>query len=336
MKFTGEKKHRIILYLLEKINQNQCDNLAKKVSQEFDITATAVYKYLKELQQDNIINNPKRGVYELVSTTKEFELYRSQNEIVDDMLIYQETIYEFVKDLNKNVKSIWSYAFSEMINNVIDHSECEKLHITIMQNYLETLVIISDDGVGIFEKIKKHFNFHTPEESICELFKGKLTTDKENHSGEGIFFTSRMMDEFLIISSGKFFAINKFDDKLLKERNCSKGTLLIMKLSNFTNKTAKEIFDLYVDEDDGFNKTTIPLKNIFDADPVSRSQAKRVCNRLASFKEVRFDFSGIEWMGQGFADQIFRVFQNDNPTVKLTPVNMCDDVEAMYKHVVRG
>lgn len=336
MKFTSEKKHRIILYLLEKINQNQCDNLAKKVSQEFDITATAVYKYLKELQQDNIINNPKRGVYELVSTTKEYELFRSQNEIVDDMLIFQDTIYEFVKDLNKNVKSIWSYAFSEMINNVIDHSECEKLHITIMQNYLETLVIISDDGVGIFEKIKKHFNFHTLEESICELFKGKLTTDKENHSGEGIFFTSRMMDEFLIISSGKFFAINKFDDKLLKERNCSKGTLLIMKLSNFTNKTAKEIFDLYADEDDGFNKTTIPLKNIFDADPVSRSQAKRVCNRLASFKEVRFDFSGIEWMGQGFADQIFRVFQNDNPTVKLIPINMCDDVEAMYKHVVRG
>lgn len=47
------------------------------------------------------------------------------------------------------------------------------------------------------------------------------------------------------------------------------------------------------------------------------------------------DFKEIEWMGQGFADQIFRVFQNENPTVKLKPVNMCADVEAMYMHVLQ-
>ena len=78
----------------------------------------------------------------------------------------------------------------------------------------------------------------------------------------------------------------------------------------------------------------LPLKNIFDADPVSRSQARRVCNRLDKFTEVELDFDSVNWMGQGFAHQIFVVFQNEHPEIRLIPVNMGKDVEAMYRHVV--
>ena len=61
------------------------------------------------------------------------------------------------------------------------------------------------------------------------------------------------------------------------------------------------------------------MKNIFDSSPVSRSQAKRVCNRLENFKEVVLDFEGVQWMGQGFAHQLFVVFANDHPDIQLTP-----------------
>jgi len=40
------------------------------------------------------------------------------------------------------------------------------------------------------------------------LAKGKLTTDPKRHSGEGIFFSSRMFDEFDILSGGVFSHIN--------------------------------------------------------------------------------------------------------------------------------
>ena len=98
---------------------------------------------------------------------------------------------------------MWSYAFSEMINNVMDHSQAENVKIIIEQDYINTHVAILDDGIGIFKKIKEHFGFSTLDEAICELFKGKLTTDMENHSGEGIFFSSKMMDGFFIVSSGR-------------------------------------------------------------------------------------------------------------------------------------
>ena len=168
------------------------------------------------------------------------------------------------------------------------------------------------------------------------MFKGKLTTDEANHSGEGIFFTSKMMDNFLISSSGKIFTSSKFDDDTIFDMNAHiQGTCVLMSLSNFTHKTPKDIFDQYSDVDGSFVTTRIPLKNIFDAAPVSRSQAKRVCNRLEKFAEAILDFEGVEWMGQGFAHQIFVVFKNAHPEITIIPQNMSDSVESMYNHVVK-
>ena len=85
-----------------------------------------------------------------------------------------------------------------------------------------TKVMLIDDSIGIFRKIKEHFNFANLDEAICELFKEKLTTDAENHSGEGIFVTSKMMDMFLIVSDGKIFAATKYENDCvidLSERN---------------------------------------------------------------------------------------------------------------------
>ena len=252
-----------------------------------------------------------------------------------DTLPYSTCLENEIKHLASNVQQIWSYGLSEMVNNVIDHSEAENMHVVVYQNYLTTSVILTDDGIGIFEKIKNHFDLPSIEEAICELFKGKLTTDEANHSGEGIFFTSKMMDDFLIFSSGKIFTSSKFDDdNILNTRECVKGTCVLMSLSNFTHKIPKEIFDQFSNRNGSFVTTKIPLKNIFDAAPVSRSQAKRVCNRLENFVEVILDFDGIEWMGQGFAHQIFVIFKNAHPEMSIVAQNMNESVEGMYNHVV--
>ena len=61
-----------------------------------------------------------------------------------------------------------------------------------------------------------------------------------------------------------------------------------------------------------------------------------MCNRLENFEEVILDFEGVDWMGQGFAHQIFVVFQNSHPDISVVPKNMNDSVESMYKHVVKS
>ena len=335
MKFNDEKKQSIIIYMLEKIDKND-DRISKAVAESFDVNQNTIHTYINELVDNNIIRRVKRGKYELVKKEYEYELKRSKGELDTDTYAYEHCLFDLIKEYGQNVEAIWSYAFSEMINNVMDHSQAENVKIIIEQDYINTHVAILDDGIGIFKKIKEHFGFSTLDESICELFKGKLTTDMENHSGEGIFFSSKMMDDFFIVSSGKIFTNNKYgNSKIIKlaDENII-GTGVYMSLSNFSHRNPQEVFDLYANIDGGFIKTKIPLKNIFDTSPVSRSQAKRVCNRLDKFKEIVIDFDGIQWMGQGFAHQIFVIFSREHPDMQLIPINMNEDVTKMYVHVM--
>ena len=101
------------------------------------------------------------------------------------------------------------------------------------------------------------------------LFKGKLTTDNENHSGEGIFFTSRVMDHFGALSSNRMFSQDNTLESLLDLEHTSSsmqrykdkpGTLIIMGLVNESNRSLKEVFDMYSSVDGGFTITNIPMK----------------------------------------------------------------------------
>ena len=99
-------------------------------------------------------------------------------------------------DLPDNVKAIWAYGFSEMLNNAIDHSSGTGVFIQFERTAVNTEITICDDGEGIFKKIQRELQLNDERHAVLELVKGKLTTDPERHSGEGIFFTSRMFDEF--------------------------------------------------------------------------------------------------------------------------------------------
>lgn len=334
MKFSEEKKNSIKMYILEKIEQNT-SNVSGYVSRELGISQNTVCNYIKELLADGAIIKSKRGQYELVTKRFAYVLKRSKGHLEHDTYAYDAYVYPLIQKLPSGIEHIWSYAVSEMVNNVIDHSGAEDLFIQIEQNYLTTRVMLCDNGIGIFKKIKEHFSFATLDDAVCELFKGKLTTDASNHSGEGIFFTSKMMDLFLILSDGKVFTTSKYEnDHIFDQPEAATGTCVIMELSNFTNKNAAEIFDMYSGTEGSFCKTKIPLKNIFDKAPISRSQAKRICHRLEHFKEVVLDFSGIDWMGQGFAHQLFVVYQNAHPEIIFTPIHMEESVKKMYDHVM--
>ena len=296
MRFKEEQKERIIFYLLEKIKQGK-ENISRTVSEEFGINQATVHSYLNELMDSGVIRRVKRGEYTLVVSEYEYTLHRSEGDLDTDTYAYERCLKEHIADLPQNVRGIWAYAFSEMVNNVMDHSEAETMRVIIRRDYLDTQALILMKSL---------------DEAIQELFKGKLTTDEKNHSGEGIFFTSKLMDEFFILSDGKVFTNNRYDvSQVFDLPEMAGGTGVFMQLSNFTRKNSQEVFDMFSNVDGGFTKTRIPIKNMFDADPVSRSQAKRVCNGLNRFREVEIDFSGVDWMGQGFAHQIFVVFHTD-------------------------
>lgn len=236
------------------------------------------------------------------------------------------------------------------VNNVIEHSKGENLYISIYTNCLYSRVIIVDDGEGVFRTLLKYMEkngWDKPdlEDALIELYKGKITSKAENHSGEGIFFSSKMMDTFMIWSDSTIYVNGNAKNPptiqsylLAHASRIEKiGTFVYMSLENESERKIEEVFDLYADIDEGFVKTRIPIKEAcINGEPVARSQARRICNRLDTFKEVVLDFSDIEFMGQGFSDELFRVYALAHPQVLLRPVNMLPSVARMVRHVARG
>ena len=99
-----------------------------------------------------------------------------------------------------------------------------------------------------------------------------------------------------------------------------------------TERTTKEIFDEYTSDDFVFNKTKITVhlaKDYLGHDFVSRSLAKRILMNVEKFKIIVLDFENIDNIGQGFADEVFRVFKNKNPDITIVPVNMNEEIEFM-------
>lgn len=336
MSFTKEKREQIKKYILEKCGGADC---AKKTAEVFGISLNTAYRYMRELEKDNIIQK-KEKKYTLISDGELISLHRAAGDLVAEDQIYEKYIDKYICKFPENIQRIWQYSFMEMMNNAIDHSEAETVDLVISQNYLNTTIIIMDHGIGIFKKIKEYYNYDSLDDAVNELFKGKLTTDSKNHSGEGIFFTSRVLDGFIAVSSGKVFSHDKYTDEQADLKDApifeslkEKGTIIYMQLSNFSNKVLKEVFDMFSDEDGGFTKTRIPIKNIFETYPVSRSQAKRLCHRFEKFQEVELDFKEVSEIGQGFAHEIFVVFQNNHPSIKLVPINTSEEVSKMINHV---
>jgi len=340
MGFTNKKVDRIKRYILENIHHKN-KSIASKVSKNFGISLTTVYRYIKDLEKEGIISKAN-GIYTLKETAHYFEYKVNKKERLEEDVIYKTDIYPFIKDLPANVIKIWQYAFTEMMNNAIDHSESDIIAGVIARNYLNTNIAIIDIGIGIFEKIRSYYEYNSIDDAVLELFKGKLTTDSGNHSGEGIFFTSRMVDIFGAMSDGKIFTHNKYADfyndiesvPSMKKYKNSKGTTIVMFLANFSCRQTKEVFDMFSDIDGGFTKTQIPISKVFSDDyPVSRSQAKRLCSRFEDFSEIILDFEGVGDIGQGFAHELFVVFKRNHPSVQFAIINANEDVSKMIKHV---
>lgn len=340
MSFSKTKREVIKHYILEQVDAG-CKDVVKKTVNAFEMTPTSVYRYIKEMETDGILTK-KGHKYSLTEINNSF-LYRT-GEVQDEMEILKRDLEPLFAECSENVQRIWRYGLSEMINNVLDHSESQGFAILVRKTYMSTSVIIADNGVGIFRKIKEYYTMPSLEDAISELFKGKLTTDKLNHSGEGIFFTSNAMDVFAAISDGRIFTRNKFEEvsvdvqiPSLDSDNTSKkkgeGTIILLKLSNFSKKTIAKVMDRFSNDENGFYKTIIPIKNLFDDYPVSRSQAKRLVRRCESFREVVLDFEGVDDAGQGFMHELFVVFGNSHPDIKLVPLHTNSKVQRMIQHV---
>jgi hypothetical protein len=327
-------------FILEHVEKHPAD-IARVAADHFKITRQAVNKHLqrltsgKALAESGATRNRSYRLCPLSEWTKRFQVDGLEEDVV-----WRNDILPAMGEMPGNVRSIWQYGFTEMLNNAIDHSGGTQITVRIRKSAVAAEMMILDNGVGIFRKIREAMHLLDERHAILELSKGKLTTDPANHTGEGIFFSSRMFDAFDILSGGIFLShqAGEREDWIL-ERGRSAGTAVWMKLHNHTARTTRKIFGQYANgEDYGFNKTVVPVKlaRYGQEQLVSRSQAKRLLARVAVFKAVILDFREVPSIGQAFADEIFRVFANRHPEIALSTVHAGAEVKRMIERAKAG
>lgn len=326
-------KEQIKRYILQHILEK---DVVIKTVDAFLVSKSSVYNYIKELLCEGLIEKASDGSYKYVN--KIFN-YVYENIGISEDKIFEKDIVKHVNMYEKNVLSIWRYAFTEMMNNAIEHSQSSKIEVDVISDALGTTIIISDNGIGIFNNIRDYMKREEEKEISLEeathlLFAGKFTTAKSMHSGEGIFFTSHLMDKFLIISDKMTFSRTPFNDFQMSSDGVLNGTIVFMRLDNHSKKTTKEVFDRFSNVDEGFIRTQIPIAHIFpNGSPVSRSEARRLGELVLKFKEIELDFTNVEEVGQAFCHEIFIVWQSRNPDKQITVVNASTDVLNMINRV---
>ena len=333
---------RIREYILDNVEKHPQD-IARVTSERFGVSRSAVSKHLRSLVEGGFVSAigstsaRKYSLRKILDERFRFEV----NEIEEDIL-WHEKMSPLLRDISKNVTSICNFGFTEMVNNVIDHSESEKIWFRLSRTATNITIDVIDAGIGIFKKIQAEFGLYDPRHSLLELSKGKLTTDEEKHTGEGIFYTSRMFDRFSIISGTLCFVRrNDADDWLIEtsDRRSFQGTWIGLEIKIKTQRTPKEIYEKFAAGDEGFDfsRTHVPLQLLLyeGEELISRSQAKRLLMRLDGFREVLLDFKGIQRIGQAFADEIFRVYQNAHPQVEVMAIGATEHVQQMIDRARR-
>ena len=333
-----QKKSEVIRqFILENVEYHLGD-ITNFTAERFSLSRQAVHRhitYLLKVGQLTAIGATRGRVYS-PKPIAEFFISLPIIKLEEDK-IWREHLRPLLDDVAKNVIGICQYGFTEMVNNVIDHSEGKTLTLAFKRTYSLIELVIKDDGVGIFNKLQRELNLDDPLHTVLELSKGKLTTDIKHHTGEGIFFTSRVFDKFWLISDKLSFAHAYNKDWLLEEQeNSFHGTMVILRIDPKSTRTIQETFNQHsTDEDHSFSKTNVPvfLAKYGDENLISRSQAKRLLARFDRFKEIILDFRHVDSIGQAFADEIFRVFGSEHPGIHLVSINENKQIQSMIARV---
>ena len=232
------------------------NDLTKFIATQEGITRAAAARYVLGLERDGWITRSgpaTRPAFRPGLRRQMAKAYKLAN--LEEYEAWSIDFRPFL-ELPSNVSNIVAHGFTEMVNNAIDHSTGTSVYVLAMQDDQTVMLTVADDGVGIFEKISKALNLPDKRQALFELSKGKLTTDPNRHSGEGVFFTSRMFDFFEIDANGLQFSHDDTSkrDWLLEEPSPFRnGTIVFMRISIDSTHTTADVFNQFMNAPEDFD-----------------------------------------------------------------------------------
>jgi hypothetical protein len=139
------------------------------------------------------------------------------------------------------------------------------------------------------------------------------------------------VDIFRLTSSGVRWTVDNLrHDTALGVVPASDGTSVVGQIDPQTDRSLAGIFHEF-SRDHAFVRTR-PVVKLFEIGTtfVSRSEARRLLDRLdTDFDIVEVDFGGVTDVGQGFVDELLRVWPTAHPDKTVIPTTMNPPVQFM-------
>jgi anti-sigma regulatory factor (Ser/Thr protein kinase) len=343
----SRKLRQTILKAVSSKGEARTSDIARKTR----LSRTYVHRLLQQMENEGTLRlvgkaNQARYVYaDKASLDRALSSQLSFHSVLPNEHLEEDRVLARIRaetgifhGMRENIARIVDYGFSEMLNNAIEHSESVMVDVRMARSPSRITFTVVDRGIGILRNIMRTRNLGSEQEAVQDLLKGKQTTMPDRHSGEGIFFTSRVADGFTIRSSDKKILFdNLIPDVFFRTVRQTKGTRVDFWIALDSPRQLTDVFREFAGEQMTFDRTRVSIA-LYSAEPgyVSRSQARRLLSGLESFREIVLDFARVKFVGQAFADEIFRVWKTRYPGITIRVENASPDVQAMLSHVGQG
>lgn len=241
--------------------------------------------------------------------------------------------------LPPKVARLAQHAFGELLNNAIEHSGGTAVTVSIRQTPVHLQLLVSDNGCGLFDRVARSFSITDPALAMLELTKGKLTSEPQRHTGRGLYFTTRIADVLDLHANSAAFQHRAWQRHQWQRTTpaARQGTSVFVAIALDTPVTLDDVLRVHSRDGQGyaFERTVVPLQLLALTGHAldSRAQARRAALRLQQFRHAQLDFAGVEDVGHGFADELFRVFASRHPQLELEPVNMSPAVRGLVDSI---
>jgi anti-sigma regulatory factor (Ser/Thr protein kinase) len=241
-------------------------------------------------------------------------------------------------DLPPAVRRMAQHAFTELVNNAVDHSGGSTVTVSVRQTPVQVQLLVSDDGRGAFETIREAFAIDDPAQAMLELAKGRLTTQPARHSGRGLYHVARLADVFDLHANASGWRRLAWDDGRWQAARAlpRQGTSVYVAIALDTTRTLDDVLRAASRDGTrgGIDHTVVPLR-LLATDGVleSRALARRAAWRLEQFASATLDFDGIADVGPAFADELCRVLPAQHPGLQLASVNATPAIASQLARV---
>ena len=334
--------------IVEQVLKRKGEVRTADIAGKTGLSRTYVHRILQVLVREGrvrLVGKANRARYvsaEAGSVRRALAAEHTFHAILQNRALQEDVVFKRIREetgiltgIRKNVERIVEYAFTEMLNNAIEHSKSHTIAAHIERAPTAIWFSIMDRGIGIFKNIMVTRNLEDETAAIQELLKGRQTTAPDRHSGEGIFFSSKAADVLEIKSSDrKVLFDTRVEDVFVRRIKLRKGTQVDFTISLAAKQNLIDIFGHYSDDSYSFDRTRVSVKLYkMDSGFVSRSQARRILSGLEQFRRVVLDFRDVEVVGQGFVDEVFRVWLSRHPDKTIETMNENNDVRFMIDRV---